>query len=107
MSFNQQDAHNLLTQLVSFKSDSINYVVYIFQALYMVSGLILLLVVLNLFILNKKQALIDKISNTVTIKLNASLITPDGNANVKTSKAKRNYGLPGEIHEGFEEIDKL
>jgi hypothetical protein len=60
-------------------------------------------------IYNKRRCFIDHISDTVVIKL-VDIASNDSNisANVKSTKRRRNYGLPGEIVAGAEnEIDSL
>ncbi|MDR3330007.1 MAG: RDD family protein [Mycoplasmataceae bacterium] len=81
----------------------------IFQTLWGISGVFLVIVIIHMCIFNKRRCFIDHISDTVVIKLvDISSNDPNASANAKMVKNKRNYGLPGEIVAGAEdEINSL
>jgi hypothetical protein len=104
------DAHIFLTQLTLASNEKTNQAtIAIFQVLYAIATLLLIFVIIHMCINNKRRCFIDHISDTVVIKLidvSGSDLQPT--ANPKTSKSRRNYGLPGEIIAGAEnEIDSL
>ena len=74
-------------------------VAIIFITMYMVSMMLLILVVFSVAFNSKRQSLIDKISNTVTVKkidVNGS-DKDNKNINKKNKLPKRNFNLPGVI----------
>ena len=71
----------------------------IFTTLYMVSAMLLILVLFSIILNSKKQCLIDRISNTVTVKkidVSGSDKQND-NLNKKRELPKRYFNLPGVI----------
>jgi hypothetical protein len=80
-----------------------------FQAMWGISGILLVFIVIHMCIFNKRRCFIDHVSDTVVIKLvDISSNDPSVSANAKISRSKRNYGLPGEIVAGAEdEINSL
>lgn len=81
----------------------------VFSTFYMIVGMIDIVLVILLFIKNKKANAIDNFSNIVVIKL-IDISGDDINAtmNKKSQSKKINYGLPGEINdEVIEEISQF
>lgn len=90
----------LIKQMYTYDS-SLPYftVAIIFITMYMVSMMLLILVVFSVAFNSKRQSLIDKISNTVTVKkidVNGS-DKDNKNINKKNKLPKRNFNLPGVI----------
>jgi hypothetical protein len=88
---------------------TINAISIVFQTSYAIAFMILLFVIIHMFINNKKRCFIDHISDTCVIKtIDVNSSDANTSANRVHNKAKRNYGLPGEITSGMsDEIDSL
>ncbi|GHU48922.1 hypothetical protein FACS1894218_7010 [Bacilli bacterium] len=86
-----------------------NSLVAMFYTFYGIGGMLLLFVVIHMCVFNKRRCFIDRVSDTVVIKMvDVSNNDPSGLANTGVKKSKRNYGLPGEIiGSPSDEIDGL
>jgi hypothetical protein len=80
-----------------------------FFTFYAVGGLMLIICMIHMCIFNKKRCFIDRVSDTVVIKMvDVSSQDPSASLNSGVKKSKRNYGLPGEIiGSPSDEIDGL
>ncbi len=80
----------------------------LFDALFYVSGIILFLFILWMFIKNKKRCLQDVISDTVTIRLNSKFDDPNSSQNKKNKPSTKNYRLPADVESiDLGEIDQF
>lgn len=81
--------------------------VHFLQAFYGIGTLLLIFVIINVCMNNKKRAFIDHISNVIVVAINSKGGGEQVGVNEKIT-TKRNYGLPGEIlSEGNEEISGI
>lgn len=94
-------ASAIITQMYTYDAGS-DYFIYavVFTSLYVITAFILIFVLFSVAFNSKRQTIIDKISNTVTIKMidvNGSDKKND-NKNKKLRKVStRNFNLPGGI----------
>jgi hypothetical protein len=88
---------------------STNIGVIFCQTFYVISGVIIIFIIIHMCLSNKKRCFIDKISDTAVVKMvDVNSTDIDSNMNTKMKRAKRNYGLPGEIiGSATDEIDSL
>jgi hypothetical protein len=102
-----------LIQTILFTTDNtfdggLRFLGTVFQVVFSIGFLSVIIVIIHMFINNKKRCFIDRVSDTCVIKLvDVNSKDPDGLLN--TSKPlKRNYGLPGDIvSNASDEIDGL
>jgi len=94
-------ASAIITQMYTYNAGS-DYFIYavVFTSLYVITAFILVFVLFSVAFNSKRQTIIDRISNTVTIKM-IDVIGSDkqnDNKNKKLRKAStRNFNLPGGI----------
>lgn len=93
-----------MEQLLNIKDNNIP-TVNLFLALWYVSTFVFIFLVIMMFIRNKRQAIHDIYSSTVTIDLKSKSDDPNRSHNTKKIISSKNYSLPGEIKpDSFEEI---
>ena len=94
------DAIALIVQMYTYNS-TLQYfaVAIIFITMYMVSFMLLILIIFSVAFNSKRQCLIDRISNTVTIKKIDVIGSDKDNTSINKKKKlqKRNFNLPGVI----------
>jgi hypothetical protein len=106
------NAYKLLNDLLkpgSVGFPEYQYISTIFDVVYAISFVLLLFCIIYMCINNRKRAFHDRISDTCVIKLvDVNSKEAQDAMNVKPDKAKRNYGLPGEISPtAVDEIDSF
>lgn len=107
-----ENAIEFLNYLVfaNIEANNISYIALssIFQTIYAIGGIILIVLIVYMFIKNKKRAIQDLISDTAVINLIGKVDKGQDKKNSKKIRNRTNYGLPGEIVPGsLEEIDSL
>lgn len=97
----EKDASNFINALINpnnvTKPTGINVVTVLFSALFSVSSLITLFIIINVILTSKKRSFHDSISNTVVIKMTD--VHSDEKRPTFNIKNKNNiqYGFPGEV----------
>lgn len=97
VSLGDTNATLLLKAMVQGEHNAFSDATVVFEALYYVSGIMLFVCILWMFVRNKKRCLQDIVSDTVTIKLNTQSDTTNNKTNAKIKASTKNYKLPGEV----------
>ncbi len=97
ISLGDTNASLLLKAMVQGEHNKFSDATVVFEALYYVSGFMLFICVLWMFVKNKKRCLQDIISDTVTIKFDKQDDTSNTKTNNQIKTSTKNYKLPGEI----------
>lgn len=103
------NAYDLIKSMMNLKKTSGDYqiIATVFDAFYFISGIIVFILLIVMFVKSKRRCIQDFISDTVTIRLNGFSDKSNDVINAKTKTSTKNYKLPGEVESiDFEEIDK-
>ncbi|GHU31112.1 hypothetical protein FACS1894166_01960 [Bacilli bacterium] len=98
-----------MTDLLKMQGNGSSELTAIFYTFYAIGSLLLIIVIIHMCVFNKRRCFIDRISDTVVIKMvDVSSKDLSSSLNTGIKKSKRNYGLPGEIiGSPADEIDGL